>query len=744
MSTTVRLVLAAVLVAGAIGPAPGGRVTAAQAQEPPAQDVPVTLMLSVAGERRQFRPGEIIPLELTFRTRVPDRFVLDSSSYGRTGVQALDTFRIEPVDGVSDALLDYYASGGFVASLLGSRTPLDGQPHTVRRQLNEWFRLDTPGIYTVTVRSDRVLDLSQQTTNARPVVAVESNPVPFEILPFDMTWGETELARALKLLATDRGDDHGEACRILRFLGTPLAVREIVRRLERDRTCAFDYTAGLFTAPDRRDVVRQLEEGLRRADQLITRQYLRTLAVLSIYADRPELRPAQTPDVMGGLPSERPLASQPALVAEAVARYAEVAAASLPDKTGDARAVTLAELLEYARSAPVGSGIDAEALRTQLAGELDLLPAYWLRGLLDYQWPLTARPEALPALRRLADGTDEIADLALRRLYELDPDDGRARILAQVRNPPRQATLRTLGVLPDRELPELDDTLASNVESDLTDLRAGLLQRYASPSVVPRILAWIDERVERLACQPQTYALAYLLRASPADGVPLLERVLAAREGTGCYQFVLRGLASLLMTPELEAAAIARLDDPHPRVVLGAITALGLSGSPSARAPIRAHFERWHDTWSGREDELRSSFVVVDDAALLAGMQQQLERAYLAALGSGRGWWTRTPELEALRDLCVTDGCRREGDALITRAGSRVIDVRAFSGPAELRIQVGQYDLDSLEALRAKLAQYPPGTVFTTDLDGLDPERARRIAAGIAALVAAAGHVLAP
>jgi hypothetical protein len=737
-----RLALAAALIAGTLAPGRGIQAAAAQA----AADAPFTLTLSIAGEQRQFRPGEIIPLELTFRSDLPGRFAVDGRTYDRSGRLTIDTFRVEPVDGVTDPLLDYFAtSAGFIRGGLSSGPArLDGQSYTVGRELNEWLRFDRPGVYTVTVRSDRALDLSRQPANGQSVVPVESNPVSFEILPPDPTWEITEIRRAVELLATGRGDDHGEGCRVLRFLGTPLAVREIVGRLERDRTCTSDYTAGLFIASDRRDVVRQLEEGLRRADQMITRQYLRTLAVLSIYADRPELRPAQTPDVMGGFPSERPLARQPALVAEAMARYADIAAASLPDKTGDARAVTLVELLEYARSTPAGTGIDAEALRAQLAVELDQLPAYWLRGLLDYQWPLMARPEILPALRRLADGSDEIADLALRRLYELDPGDGRARIIAQVRNPPRHATLRTLGVLPDRELPELDDALASNVESGLTDLPGGLLQRYASPSVVPRILSYLDDRIGRLACRPQSYALAYLLRVSPADGAALLERALALRETTGCYQSVLGDLAALLMTPELEAAALASLDDPHPRVVLGAVATLGLSDSPSARAPLRERFEQWHDTWSSRGDELRGNFVVMDAAAMLAAMQRQIESAYLAALGAGRGWWAGIPELEALRNLCVTDDCRRRGDGLIARAGSHVIDVQVLPTPAELRIRVGQYDLNSLDALGAKLAQYPPGTIFTTDLDALDAERAGRMAAAIAAIAAAAGQVVAP
>jgi hypothetical protein len=735
-----RLALGAALITGSMV-AVSGRTAAGQDPVPASPEVPVTLTLGIAGDQRQFRPGEIIPVELTFRSDAPGRFALDTRSFNLRGDFAVDTFRIEPLDGVSDPLLDYYASAILVGSGIGSTSRLGTQPRGVQLELNEWFRFDTAGVYTVSVRSKRVLDLSLQ--NVWPAVTVQSNPVSLEILPFDQSWEQAEIDQALGLLATGRGDDHREGCRILRFLGTPLAAREIVRRLERDRTCDFDFKAGLFTATDRRDVVRQLEDGLRRPDPRISREYLRTLAVLSIYADRPELRPAQTPEVMGGWPSG-PLARQPTLVVEAMDRYAEAAAASLPDKSGDARAVTLAELIEYARSAPATPGIDAEALRTQLAGVVDALPAYRLRDLLGFRWPEMAHPGMLPGLRRMADGSDETADLALRRLYELDPDDGRARILDQVRNPPRHATLQTLGVLPDRELPALDDTLASNVESGLTDLRMALLQRYASPAVVPRVLAWLDHRIGRLACESQTHAVAYLLRASPADGATLLGRVLASRAETGCYQFVLHQVAALLMTPELEAAAIAHLDDPHRRVVLSGITTLGRAGSASARAPLRDRFERWRDTWNGREDELRGSLAVLDAAALSAGMQRQIESAYLNALGTGLGWWTGIPGLEDLRDLCVTDDCRREAESLLARAGSNAITVQASAGPSGFAIRVGQYTLDSLDALRTKISQYPRGTMFTLNLEGFGPGRATRLAAEIAASAATAGQVVTP
>jgi hypothetical protein len=119
-------------------------------------------------------------------------------------------------------------------------------------------------------------------------------------------------------------------------------------------------------------------------------------------------------------------------------------------------------------------------------------------------------------------------------------------------------------MLADRELPELDDVLATNVEQNrgLDGLRAELLRRYASPAVSPRVLAHIGDRLTQMACRPQAAFLAYFVRVDPNLGRMLLDRALASRADTGCYRSALTALAALRMTPAVEA--VAHLDDPDP------------------------------------------------------------------------------------------------------------------------------------------------------------------------------------
>ena len=179
----------------------------------------------------------------------------------------------------------------------------------------------------------------------------------------------------------------------------------------------------------------------------------------------------------------------------------------------------------------------------------------------------------LPALRRLiaAAPTDapSAADLALRRLAQLAPDEARPLILREIQNPRRGATLKTLGSLRDAELPDLDDALAANFEASNSEIHAALVQRYATRKIASRILASAGDKIGGMACNLQASILAYFLRVDEATGSTLLDRAMTSR-ATGCWRF-LNQIAALRMTPVVQARAIADLDNPDPDVVIAAI-----------------------------------------------------------------------------------------------------------------------------------------------------------------------------
>jgi hypothetical protein len=709
---------------------------------------PVTLTLRIADGRRQFRPGEDLPIELEFESRVPKRFVVDGATYDRSGRLTIDEFMVEPNDAVTDPLLDYFALGGSIGGGIRGVGALGEKPFTIRLTLNEWFRFDKPGIYTLSVRSRRVTDDTKDPATTQSVVPVESNTVSFEILPRDPAWEASEVDVAVQTLNSPRSDvDRQKACRTLRFLGTDPAVDEMIRHYDEGQGCDFDYMAGLFGARDRERVVRQLEAGLRADDQAVSEYYLRNLALLSVYLQHPDLRPVQTRDTKG-----RPIPSSAAdrlrdLVDAAKATYVEVLDAALPEKKARARAMILSWRVEAGRRTDPASSAAATSSRgrqrEQLAATFLELPAERQSSLLEFQWSTLAGPAMVPVLRALTDtrrpASESLPDVALRRLYELAPAEGRARILREIRNPSRGASLKTLGILPDRELPELDDDLAGNVDMDadldVLSIRAELLQRYASPAVSARVQSRVEDHLTQLACRPKSAFLAYFVRADPDLGQALLDRALASRELTGCHHSALLDVATLRMTPGVEATAVAHLDDPDPQVVISAADTLGRYGSRASAEPLRARFERWHRTWDGRQEELRYSHAVDRPNA----MQGMVEFALLQALGRGQAWLTDEDDLRELRMLCVTDGCRTQADQMMSDAGRTRINIPLVDGPGNSLVELAQYQLSSLVALEQKLAQYPKGTSFTLDVSALDPQTADLVAADLMKFAAGQG-----
>src|SRR5438046_10574572 len=94
MNTCARMVLS-------LGLSQGGLHAVSASQAPSA----VTLTVRIAEGRHQFRPGEIIPIELEFNSSVPKRFVADGATYDRSGRLTIDEFRIEPENAVTDPML---------------------------------------------------------------------------------------------------------------------------------------------------------------------------------------------------------------------------------------------------------------------------------------------------------------------------------------------------------------------------------------------------------------------------------------------------------------------------------------------------------------------------------------------------------------------------------------------------------------------------------------------------------------
>jgi hypothetical protein len=488
----------------------------------------VALTLRLAGEPRSFYPGELIPIELEFTSPFRKRFVVYDNWGARRDLT--DEFRVDPDRGVSDPLLDFLALGSCMDCGFGIYS-LDGEPMVRKLDLNEWFRFDEPGTYRVSLLSKSVH------RDESLVVPVESNTITVEILPRDERW-EAEHVAALIARVDQRRSFERLECRGLQFLGTHAAVDAMIRRFD-DPDCQSEFVRGLFGAPDREYVVRQMAGWISAPDQSVSQYYLRILALLSVYLDHPEFRPAQTALTKGRPAARGALSDNRSLIDAAIERFQAAAVATRGNKDPRARAITIESAFQAMRPGP-----EREALRADVIATFLDLPTDRQRSVLEHHWSSFNVPAMLPVLRRLSatpvpdDGYAEgaLVDLALRRWWQLAPAEARPAILEHIAKPGPGDTIGTLGALPDRTLPSLDAALAAHLlatDDESRSLAVSLFERYATGAVEGAGGQAFDAALKDEDCEAAAGIVAYLARVDAAQSRVAISRMRSAAQG-GC------------------------------------------------------------------------------------------------------------------------------------------------------------------------------------------------------------------
>lgn len=664
----------------------------------------ISFNIRLEDDKKQFRQGEVIRLEMRFASSRAKTYRLDAATYDRGGRLKMDTFHIEPNTGFIDPLRDHLS---FLGGGLRGIPDLEEKPYLITYEINEWFWFEQPGKYRLYLTSPRVSRIGKQDESGG--ITLTSNAVEFEIVKAEAAWQKKELARIVNELdAKDPKTARRSVCRALRFLGSKAAVPELVRRYDNtDTDCAFEYYAGLISSPHRDFVIETLESQLTSPNQPVSGSWLGLLVQLATTAQLQ--RPAVDQEALWSEYWQR----RRELYEPFQAKYAARLAQSLHLKTNKARAVSITTLL------------DLKWDQTKLPDAVSFfndLPRQEQRSLLEYRWKQVASDSLLPILRQLyrkepAGSPDEgreiweLSTSALKRIYERSPEEGRRLILAEMQKSIPRVGLEALTLLPDETLPELDQSVIENFEKgERTEVHSALIERYGSPTLYTRVRSLLEGRVGKIACYEQSRLLAYCLRVEPAASLELLRQAISARakEDTHCYPSVLGSVAELHANPELEKLALEFLGDPNLEVAITAVAVLGKYASAEAEEPLWRRFEKWHAEWNGREQELKKDFWGDDPIHLQTGLQQALR----VALSHSPAWLADVKKLERLKGLCVTRNEREQVDQLL-RNWSREITI-GFS-PAEQEwgsAEVAQYRILSLATLKQKLTQFPKGTVF--------------------------------
>ena len=401
-------------------------------------DAKVTV--AVSDGRTSFREGEIIPLVLSFTSTADKRYWVNNRNYDRSGRLNIDTYCVEPA--ARDPVADYFRTGMFMGGGLSSDRPLSEEPFTVTGELNEW-RQPGPGhyrLYIVSYRGWRPPDPKESTPYGRVGVTLRSNIIEFDVTGADADWRAEQLRDATAAYqSVTVTSQQKEAARRLRFLNTKESTQALARLFWslNDQPGGWELMFGLFGSPYRAEAIAEMQREINDPSHAITQDFLRTLTKMQINADSawdPPTYDPEHPNVSQEYWRKRQ-AHERELMQAAVA----TTAAALPQKTGRARALTVQAMAESSDLLNVAT---ASQMRKQLIAVWGDLPEKTKLELIQYRWGLIGGPEMLPVLKDFVSGpappfrTDPAmaSDAALKHIYDLSPDEGRALILRDLRD----------------------------------------------------------------------------------------------------------------------------------------------------------------------------------------------------------------------------------------------------------------------------------------------------------------------
>jgi hypothetical protein len=569
--------------------------------------------------------------------------------------------------------------------------------------------------------SHRVSRRAAPDERERSVVTIRlpSNSVEFKVAPADPKWQAAELSKARRELDMEARDpaETQSAARRLRFLGSEGAAKELVQRFYSLRQPhGWELMFGLVASPYRLQILQAMRTAIGDPQHPITRDFVQTLALLEIQSAGHYKLPAYDASDLE--------ARRTALEAKRVAyqllvdQYLDEVAAALSGKSGRARALSTEALLTTSPANPTARG----RWRQMLNASWDSLPVRTRNELIQHRWNEIGGPEMLPILRRIVNESPNMGQEAdkiergpaLRHIYESSPEEGRSLILREILDAKGDIGIQILGMLPDPELPQIEKPILAKLRQGAArEVDFQLIARYGSRRALPQVKAIYSEHVGRWACEPQSAMLRYFLRVDPDFGAGAVADAVRRREFTGCYQMTLSGIGEALQHPAMQRVAIAALDDPAYEVVRDAAEALARYGSPDTEPALWRRLKIFHQTWKGREAQLRFAPGMKSEEMAASGA----ESALVHAITTGQAWLCGPEKLRSLKELVSLDR-QRDIDRMLRQWQEQPIPLSLSWWPVgRFSYWIGYISGESLPALKRKLTQLPSGTHLLVVID---------------------------
>jgi hypothetical protein len=499
--------------------------------------------------KTHFRSGEPIVLEVTYRPGTDGCYLVSD-----TNPSPMDVLEVTPTEGAFRWMQgNGTGSDGMSWGRLEATTPA-----VMQLTLNDLYRFDERGTYTVKVRTSHLHCGEFGKAKAEELT---TNAVSFDVEPFSEA-DEKALAESLeqKIRASKNEREADSLAKELGYLPGDDATRAKLSLTLHEKTFyPFGVNMGdsLWIARNREMVVRALEEAIADPSQVDGARFIPTLLELKRNKVKPEGHCCV--EVSTTHPGTDALA----------AGYMHEVAGSLPKRTGESRIE--AALAVFEADAPGTESDPALKADYQQAREVVVthfgeINEYSVESVLRVYGKYLEDPRIVPDLQRLIDGSKGIFTNnrveAMNELHKIAPD-GLDRYLVQEACTDHPAMIKDVRDLTVAEtLPEVDGCLGDRLRDILSqpvgmrmDLRLDrtmeYIARFTDGALVPEVLkAYVghapDDR--RWSQTARGAALCYLMRWDAKVASPLLAKLMP--DGAKPDQFALFGVVAPAMPSE--------------------------------------------------------------------------------------------------------------------------------------------------------------------------------------------------
>jgi hypothetical protein len=283
-------------------------------------------------------------------------------------------------------------------------------------------------------------------------------------------------------------------------------------------------------------------------------------------------------------------------------------------------------------------------------------------------------------------------------------------------------------------LPEAQQAIAKHfvaaTDSYIQRNLSSLLARYADSNAAAIILAALDTDLKKQDCIAQINVTGWLLKTRAPRAPALLNRVFE-----GCGEIVFAQIGNIVDKNEsVERLAIRELDNSNLLIVIQALYYIRDHGSAISEQPVWDRLMQWNNQWGDRITELKPVGLLSDPHLWDRVLGMELPRV----LAHARGWLADEAKLHRILDVTHEENGRRDVEVCLTQLNQSPVQI-SYSGWSPGPFTIGCYQLTSVQALKDKLLQFPPGTSFVWNdtrspyFDSLDDTAGRQVAEWAAA-----------